>query len=173
MSRVLRQADLSSAVLPYARMQSELHGPGHWARVARFGERLGRLSGLPEGQRLLVQAFAWCHDLARESDGTDPEHGRRGAVLFPRVADAVFPWLTEQETAIVVTAIRHHNDGLVADVELLGEHVAVPGWEPEDVALVIACCWDADRLDLQRLGIPPDPTLMSTAVWGKVLRVRP
>ncbi|TML82741.1 MAG: hypothetical protein E6G09_09645, partial [Actinobacteria bacterium] len=26
----------------------------------------------------------------------------------------------------------------------------------------IGCCWDADRLDLGRVGIEPDPELMST-----------
>jgi hypothetical protein len=42
-----------------------------------------------------------------------------------------------------------------------------PGFNP-----TIGCCWDADRLDLSRVGIEPDTELMSTDAgrrWGRPL----
>ena len=42
-------------------------------------------------------------------------------------------------------AIRHHVDGDVSDDPTIGT------------------CWDADRLDLGRVGIVPDEQYMSTA----------
>jgi hypothetical protein len=43
---------------------------------------------------------------------------------------------------------------------------------PEPRRALIACvgsCWDADRLDLLRLGMMPHPDRMSTAHWESVL----
>ncbi len=47
--------------------------------------------------------------------------------------------------ATLAHAMRHHDRGQVSDDPLVGT------------------CWDADRLDLPRVGITPDPRLMSTA----------
>jgi len=51
-------------------------------------------------------------------------------------------------------AIRHHVDGDVSDDPTIGT------------------CWDADRLDLGRVGIVPDERYMSTA-RGKELSREP
>ena len=42
-------------------------------------------------------------------------------------------------------------------------------WSRESVLNVIGCCWDADRLNLLRLGIIPDESKMSTPYWMDVL----
>jgi uncharacterized protein len=62
---------------------------------------------------------------------------------------------------LLVTACSLHTCGGVSDV------------------LTIGTCWDADRLDLARFGIVPDPELLSTAAardpafiaWAKGLSV--
>jgi uncharacterized protein len=36
----------------------------------------------------------------------------------------------------------------------------------------IGCCWDADRLDLGRVSIEPDPEVMSTAAGRERARLR-
>jgi hypothetical protein len=53
-------------------------------------------------------------------------------------------------------ALARHSDGAVTGDPAAG------------------CCWDADRLDLCRLGIRPDPRLLSTAAAREIaLTIRP
>jgi uncharacterized protein len=47
-------------------------------------------------------------------------------------------------------AIRHHTDGKTSDDPTVGT------------------CWDADRLDLGRVGIIPSPTFMSTPTGKRI-----
>jgi uncharacterized protein len=113
-----------------------MHGVPHWSRVLRFGTEIAvRLDVDPHPVRL----FAFLHDCCRLSEGDDPEHG-------PRAAD--FAWSLQQQgllgldrpTAMMVAeACRWHSDGLV------------------DGPPLIQACWDADRLDVGRVGIRPDP----------------
>lgn len=77
----------------------------------------------------------------RENDGRDPEHGPRAAALARELAaDGLLP--VELDT--LVEACELHADGLVTD-------------DP-----VVGACWDADRLDLWRVGQIVDPSLLST-----------
>lgn len=161
--------DFSDAVRPYATMESELHGPRHWARVADFGALLAELEDLERHATHLVAAFAWCHDLARVSDGADPDHGRRGAVLFPEVARVVFPELDGDDIALVSAAIRDHNAGETAAQALAAGRIPVAGWDRRVAETIVGCAWDADRLDLTRLGRMPHPDRMSTESWEDIL----
>lgn len=51
---------------------------------------------------------------------------------------------------ILVFAIHHHTDGFTSDNPTIGT------------------CWDADRLDLGRVGIIPSPALMSTQAGKQI-----
>ncbi|HSI15909.1 MAG TPA: hypothetical protein VK961_27925, partial [Chthoniobacter sp.] len=55
-----------------------LHGPAHWRRVERNGLLLATRTGADE---TVVRLFAIFHDSRRESEGSDLEHGKRGAAL--------------------------------------------------------------------------------------------
>ncbi|MCA9790206.1 MAG: hypothetical protein KC910_00365 [Candidatus Eremiobacteraeota bacterium] len=37
----------------------------------------------------------------------------------------------------------------------------------------IATCWDSDRLDLDRVGVDPDPAFLSTAAARKLAELTP
>jgi uncharacterized protein len=50
-------------------------------------------------------------------------------------------------------ALMHHSSGFVANDEA-----------------VILTCWDADRLDLPRVGIQPEPKRMCTLAGAKMAR---
>ena len=52
----------------------------------------------------------------------------------------------------IIDACKYHTDGHKAS------------------DITIATCWDADRLDLTRLGITPDPERMCTAYGKRVAR---
>jgi uncharacterized protein len=120
---------------------ASIHGPTHWRRVALLGLRISQREG---ADGLVVCLFAACHDVARVHDGRDLEHGPRAAEwiadeLAPRLAldpDRLQKWLC---------AVRNHTEGDTTPDPTIGS------------------CWDADRLDLVRIGFPIDPAKLSTA----------
>ena len=131
-------------VLSYATTQarsSTLHGQAHWARVASFGAQLSRES--PGADPHVVSIFAALHDTQRFTDDHDPDHGRRAAELTLELRGVLFE-ATDEQLDLLVEAIGSHADGLITE-------------EP-----TIGVCWDADRLDLPRCGMPVDPTMLST-----------
>jgi uncharacterized protein len=148
---------------------SDLHGVAHWARVSRFGAGLSAGLHLSPAYRECVEIFAWTHDLARIDDGGGNDHARDGARYFDTYTAKVFPHLTHVQQDFIRTAIYHHADGISAEE---GWH---QGWfthlegEKADILNVMGCCWDADRLDLLRLGIEPEPHRMSTPFWDSLL----
>jgi uncharacterized protein len=118
-----------------------VHGLPHWIRVLENGLRLADATG---ARREVVELFAWLHDSRRLSDGHDPLHGARAASFAQSLADTVLD-VDPAGLALLMAACRGHSDGLmVGDVTVL-------------------TCWDADRLDLGRIGIRPDRGRLCTA----------
>jgi uncharacterized protein len=135
--------DLFETLLPVALAHwtnrgSKIHGPDHWRRVAENGVTLAVET--PGADARVVQAFAALHDSQRRTDGGDPEHGARAAELA-RSLDLAFD---DDQLQLLYAALIEHAQGLVSDNPTIG------------------ACWDADRLDLVRLGIQPRPALLST-----------
>ena len=117
-----------------------IHGPAHWARVRAIGLELANSTG---ADPLVVELFAWFHDARRFNDSGDPEHGSRGAALAAELCGDLFT-ATDAQMALLKEACCGHSDGhLQADV-------------------TVQTCWDADRLDLARVGIIPDPRKLCT-----------
>lgn len=118
-----------------------IHGVSHWARVRLIGVRLAEQTG---ASRQVVELFAFLHDSCRQNDGYDPGHGSRAAEFALSLQDKAFS-LEAQDLERLLTACRGHSDGGTSS----------------DVT--VATCWDADRLDLGRVGIRPDPQRLCTA----------
>lgn len=74
---------------------------------------------------------------------TDPGHGRRGAEFASSLRGDMFE-MPDGDFAILHYACTWHTDRDSTD-------------DP-----TIATCWDADRLDLGRVGITPSPEFMNT-----------
>jgi len=105
----------------------------------------GRLLAPLTGARLeVVELFAVLHDARRMNESTDPEHGRRAA-----------DYAREQ---------RHLLDLDERDFELLSLACAdhVDGRTDGDVT--VRTCWDADRLDICRVGLQIEPKYLCTEV---------
>jgi uncharacterized protein len=92
---------------------------------------------------LVVWLFAGVHDSRRLSDRFDPHHGWRAAALAKKLRGVLFE-VTDGQMALLEHALELPADGYVTE-------------EP-----TVGACWDADRLDLARCGITPDPELLST-----------
>lgn len=119
---------------------SGIHGAGHWARVRHNGLLLAEVS---RANTTVVELFAFLHDVRRHGDGRDPAHGERAAELVREVDGRFFSLAREERRLLELACRDHSNGGLEADV-------------------TVQTCWDADRLDLGRIGIRPDPTLLCT-----------
>ena len=116
-----------------------IHGANHWARVLHHGQKIAKAR---EGDLLVVELFAFLHDSCRLDDYRDPLHGERGAE-FAYGVNGQFFHLDRKQLDSLCFAIRHHSGG---DVSM----------DP-----TIQSCWDADRLDLGRVGIIPSPRFLS------------
>lgn len=117
-----------------------IHGVRHWARVLENGRRLAEASG---ASVKVVELFAVFHDACRRNDWRDPEHGPRGAALARSLRGDVFD-LDEAEFKDLVTACTFHTRGRC------------------EGTATVRTCWDADRLDLGRVGVQPDPQRLCT-----------
>lgn len=155
---------------PLAKHNSQLHGVTHWTRVHRYGLLLADSLKLSEEERLAIALFGWTHDLARTDDNGGNQHSIDGAKYIQYVTDRLFSDFPETTLDVVTTAIRYHSDGMNAE-EALYELPIVDNstWSRESTLNTIGCCWDADRLDLLRLGIVPDESMMSTPYWKEIL----
>jgi uncharacterized protein len=161
-------AQILRAVHPFARFESVLHGPAHWARVHRFAKVLLRREQVPAEAQTCVLLFAWLHDLAREDDEGTRTHAVDGATQLDRILPAIDEPLSVDQREILRGAIHYHSDGMLAHEAVQAGLFERVTWPTDLVALTVACCWDADRLDLPRVGIAPDPALMSTSSWRDV-----
>lgn len=120
-----------------------IHGAPHWARVRKNGLVLAERTG---ASRRVVSLFAFLHDSCRMDEGRDANHGQRAAELVGSLRDAALLRLSDEEAELLCFACCHHSDGRV------------------DADVTVQTCWDADRLDLGRVGRRPDPRLLCTPV---------
>lgn len=125
------------------------HGVGHWARVLENGLRLADATG---ANVEVVQLCAVFHDSRRGNECTDYCHGLRGAELAASLRGTLFD-LPDADFALLHEACADHTDGLL------------------DGDITVQTCWDADRLDLGRVGMPPDPRKLCTAA-AKAITMR-
>lgn len=112
-----------------------IHGVRHWSRVWFHGRRLAKAMDV---NPCVLAWFAFLHDSQRHNDGHDPRHGHRAADFAVRLRrDGQVAELSATEFDHLCEAMRLHSDGHTVS----------------DPAII--ACWDADRLDLGRVGITP------------------
>jgi len=116
------------------------HGQDHWLRVLFNGRLLAAATG---ANLKVVELFALIHDSCRENEDIDPEHGRRAAQYAHELRGRWFD-ATDAEMTLLTEACRLHSDGLT------------------DGDLTVQTCWDADRLDLGRVGTYPRARFLCT-----------
>jgi uncharacterized protein len=125
----------------YALPMNGIHGIAHWARVLETGVRLSKVTG---ANIEVVHLFAVFHDSQRVVETTDPSHGLRGARLAAELRGKVFD-LNEDDFDLLFVACAGHMD------------------HPTDDDVTVQTCWDADRLDLGRVGAKIDPLWLGEA----------
>lgn len=117
-----------------------VHGVTHWARVLENGRRLAESTGA----RLdVIELFAVFHDSRRVNEIIDHFHGQRGAELAAEMRGKLFD-LPDGAFNLLQIACARHTDGQT------------------EADITVQTCWDADRLDLYRVGIRPKPGRLCT-----------
>ncbi|MHB9031383.1 MAG: HD domain-containing protein [Candidatus Latescibacterota bacterium] len=142
-------AEIERICLPYCINQTtEIHGLEHLRRVACTA---GRIALWENEDMKAAVVGGFLHDCARVNDGGGQEHAYDSAIIAEEVLRRHFP---ELDADRVVFAIHHHAAGLIA----------------ED--LLVGAIWDADRLDLVRLGVRVRTELLSTRIAKRVVGIR-
>jgi uncharacterized protein len=134
--RPIVQAILAEYVLPV----NGHHGVSHWARVLENGLRLCEKTG---AKIEIVRLFAVLHDSKRPNEGTDPDHGQRGAEFAAALRGRLLD-LPESDFRLLHRACSGHTH------------------ERTHPDITIQTCWDSDRLDLGRVGVMPHPSRLCT-----------
>jgi len=117
------------------------HGVSHWARVLANGRELALRADVRTD---VVELFALLHDSQRLNEGVDREHGARAAAFVSDLSKRGVIVLGVEELNLLQYACRFHSAGLL------------------EAPLIVQICWDADRLDLGRVGIEPLVNRLST-----------
>ena len=121
------------------------HGFQHWMRVLINGRLIARVNG---SDIKVIEHFALIHDVMRTGESSDRNHGARAAIFATELWGKWID-LTEAQLELLKEACKKHSLGQITH------------------NLTIQTCWDADRLDLGRIGIRPNPKLLGTSVARK------
>ena len=112
------------------------HGIRHWARVRRNARTIAQhIKGV---DTQVTDLFAILHDAWREDEWEDPSHGCRAMAHLRKLHGDTRLGLSPEQFHTLLIAIERHSD---------------PGATPYNITM--AACWNADRLDLGRVGFPP------------------
>ena len=122
---------------------NSLHGVSHWDRVRKIGSHLVEKT---DADLRVIILFSALHDACRENEGADSEHGSRAVeYLLGLYNKGLLPVDNARQLSQLMYACEHHNK---------------KGAQSNDIT--IQTCWDADRLDLYRVGAVPDPAFLYT-----------
>jgi uncharacterized protein len=131
---------INQIIEQYSMSLDGLHGIAHWARVLENGRRLARQT---KANMEVVELFAIFHDSKRVDDGFDKGHGQRGAEYALSIRGS-FPDITDESFDLLFKACKKHTDGQT------------------EADITIQTCWDADRLDLNRISVRPSTEYLCT-----------
>lgn len=129
--------------------ESDIHGIEHWHQVEYNGMMLAPRTGADVD---IVRLFAIFHDSKRFDDGHDPEHGERGAEFAKECREAKLFEIDDARFEKLYHACMFHTHERSND-------------DP-----TISTCYDADRLDLGRVGFPLDPEKMATSLGSRIAK---
>jgi uncharacterized protein len=128
-----------------------IHAKPHWQQVERNGIALAKANGLSDDELVVVRLFSILHDSQRTSDGGDHGHGQLAAAYAQRQQGTHFTLPMALLNKLADACARHEFGQITSD-------------------LLIGTCWDADRLDLVRIGVIPREELMNTPEGKRLAR---
>ena len=140
LSNVVSQKYVNYLAEKYCLSHNGHHGLEHWLRVLINGRLLAEANG---ADLEVVEHFALIHDVMRENENMDLHHGPKAAELVKSLSGTWIK-LEDHQLNLLITACMYHSVGRL------------------DRDITIQTCWDADRLDLGRVGINPKPAYLGS-----------
>jgi uncharacterized protein len=132
-SDIVTQPFIEHCCDAYQMDHNGFHGFDHWMRVLHNG----RLLTETENANLkIVELFCLLHDTQRHNERRDPLHGKRAA-QYAQTLRGVWFDISDKEMELLTEALTYHSDGYT------------------EGDITVQVCWDADRLDLGRVGLRP------------------
>jgi len=121
------------------------HGVWHWENVLNNASELAKVARRNGVQTdgHVIHLFALFHDACRVNEGHDPQHGLRGGNLALHLHSKGLFTATIPQLEMLHFACAAHTDGATHKDPTIG------------------VCWDADRLDLPRVGVQIKQRLLS------------
>ena len=121
-----------------------IHGVSHWSRVRINGLKIAQNN---HANQRVIELFSFLHDVQRENDYHDPKHGLRSSQFIQTLSNDLLK-ITDSEKELLCIACENHSNhksNFKADI-------------------TIQTCFDADALDLGRVGIKPHPERLYTDI---------
>lgn len=141
-SEIITQPYVDFLAHQYELSHNGAFGVEHWFRTLINGRILAEKT---RADIAVVEHFAMLHDIKRQDEHRDIEHGARAADFANSLVGA---WihLDHSQMLKLDEAIRFHSMGRLS----------------RDITVQV--CWDSNRLDLGRLGDKLDPSYLGTRV---------
>lgn len=122
------------------------HGFTHWERVYQNTLMLAKHYSISSD---VFELFALLHDCKRQNEFEDPAHGKRAASYIKDLMnEGLITHLSNEDKKRLVFACSNHTN-TNKRVKLYSD-------------LVVQICFDADRLDIGRVGIVPEEHYFQT-----------
>ncbi|RTK97051.1 MAG: hypothetical protein EKK64_02315 [Neisseriaceae bacterium] len=136
------QSIFEQARKEFALKEKSYHGIWHWEKVERNALEIANHTELCD--HIVVQLFGILHDSKRKDENEDLNHGLRAANFAKSLYEEGKLLITKKQLQKLETACEFHEKGEISKDPTIG------------------ACWDADRLELTRVGITPNPKFFST-----------
>jgi uncharacterized protein len=143
------QSILATALNQFRLGEMSIHGPAHWLKVLHNATILAEAT--PGADLMVVQLFAVLHDCERQNESFDSGHGPRAAALARELHTLGNLPLSSWQLELLCNAAAGHAEGLISSDPTIG------------------VCWDADRLDLPRVGIAVQSKYLSTVAARQII----
>ena len=127
---------------PLAQFGRDKADVAHYLYLVQYNGRL--LAGAENANLCIVEQFSLLHHTQRRNERRDPSDGHRAA-RYAKSLRGVWFDLSDKEMELLTEALKYHSDGYT------------------EADITVQVCWDADRLDLGRVGIKPAPHRLCTA----------
>ena len=148
---------------------SQVHGVDHTSRVVLFAEMLSMLDNLSPHDKNLVMVAAQLHDIGREDDGKNFDHGLASKYKIEQLG--LLRNFSDRDRQIIEFAVESHS----LEPEQIEEKLkTIPRKDRKDFQKILDYLQDADKLDRTRIANPGwglDPNRLASDTAKKLVKV--
>jgi len=148
---------------------SKVHGIDHTSRVLLFAEMLCMLDNISDEKKNLIMVAAQLHDIGREDDLKQIEHGKVGKEKIEKLE--LLRNFNEKDRKIIEFAVECHSLSKEQKEQRLK---LIPRKDRKEYKLVLDYLQDADKLDRTRIAnkeMGLDPNRLTTDTAKKLVKL--